>query len=90
MSLVLETLDQLLCSDMPLSVIRGLYPDDGTFAVAIHSLLRNGDIRLFSDGSEVPEWRWRELFKAGGFLQEMPWLRLEITDKGARFVTGTT
>jgi len=38
MSLQLETLDQLLCGDMPLQIIRGLYPDDSTFAVGIHAL----------------------------------------------------
>ncbi len=72
---------------MPLEVIRGLYPDDQTFSVAVHALLRNGDVRLLSDGVEVPRWRWRELFEAGGVTQELPRLRLEITDQGAHLVS---
>jgi hypothetical protein len=87
MSLELETLDQLLGGDMPLAVIRGLYPDDETFAVGIHALLRNGDVRLFCEETEVPQWRWRELFQAGGVDEEMPRLRLEITDQGADLVS---
>ena len=84
MSFELETLDQLLGGDMPLAVIRGLYPDDKSFAGGIHALLRCGDVRLFSDdGSEVPRWRWRELFDAGGFQHEMHRLRLDITNQGA-------
>lgn len=84
MSREIETLDQLLCGDLPLQVIRGLYPDDKTFAVAIHALLRNGDVRLLSDGAEVPQWRWRDLFEAGAVTEEMPRLRLDITDQGVR------
>ena len=87
MSLELETLDQLLGGDMPLAVIRGLYPDDKTFTVGIHALLRNGDVRLFCEGKEVPQWRWRELFQACGVTEEMPRLRLEITDQGADLVS---
>ena len=83
MSREIETLDQLLCGSLPLRVIRGLYPDHKTFAVAIHALLRNGDVRLISDGTEVPHWRWRELFEAGAVKKEMPRLRLEVTDRGA-------
>ena len=83
MSRELETLDQLLGGGMPLQVVRKLYPDDKSFAVAIHALLRNGDVRLLSDGTEVPQWRWRELFEAGAVTEEMPRLRLDITDQGA-------
>jgi hypothetical protein len=84
MSLELETLDQLLGGDLPLSVIRGLYPDDKSFVVAIHALLCCGDVRLFSvDGADVPAWRWRELFDAGGFKREMHRLRLDVTHQGA-------
>lgn len=87
MSLERETLDQILDSDLPLQVIRNLYPDDKTFGVAIHALLRNAHVRLTSDGVEIPRWRWRELFEAGGATEEMPRLRLEITEQGARLVS---
>ena len=87
MSLERETLEQVFNSDMPLSVIRDFYPDDKTFAIAMHALLRNGDVRLVSDGVEVPRWRWRELFEAGGIKKELSRFRLEITEQGARLVS---
>jgi hypothetical protein len=83
----LETLDQLLDGHMPLQVIRALYPDDKAFADGIQGLLRNGDVQLLSEGTEVPPWRWRELFEAGGVVHEMPRLRLAVTDQGARRVS---
>jgi hypothetical protein len=88
MAYVLETLDQLLCGDLPLGVVRGLYPDHRTFAVSVHALLRDGNVRLHRDGVEVAQWRWRELFEAGVVVEEMPYLRLELTEKGARFIAG--
>jgi hypothetical protein len=73
---------------MALAVIRTLYPDDETFARSIHPLLRGGDVRLLSiDGPEVPQWRWRELFVAGGLDREMPQLKLSLTKQGARFIS---
>jgi hypothetical protein len=87
MSLERETLDQVVDSDMPLTVIRNLYPHDKAFAVAIYALLRNGDVRLLLDGVEVPQWRWRELFEESGVTEEMTRLRLAITDKGVSRVS---
>jgi hypothetical protein len=84
MSSELETLDQIVESPLPLAVVRRFYSDDGTFAVGIHALLRNGDVRLTSGGVEVPSWRWRELFEAGAVYEETSRFRLEITDKGIR------
>lgn len=84
MSPELETLDQLLGGDLPLQVIRGLYPDAKAFSGGVLALLRNGDVQLLLDGTEVPRWRWRALFEAGEVNQEMPRLRLTITDQGAR------
>jgi hypothetical protein len=88
MSPELETLDQLLGGDLQLSVIRGLYPDDQTFAHSIHSLLRNGDVRLLSDdGADVPPWRWRDLFILGGVTGELLRLTLVLTEQGIRRVS---
>jgi hypothetical protein len=84
MSLELETLDQISEGGLPLQVVRDFYPDDKTFTAAIHALLRNGDVRLLSEGAEVPRWRWRELFDEGCVTNEMPLLRLELTDQGVR------
>jgi hypothetical protein len=84
----LETLDQLLGGDMPLHVIRRLYPDERAFATSLHALLRNRDVRLFSlDGEEVPQWRWRDLFEAGGVERELRLLTLAVTEQGARRVS---
>jgi hypothetical protein len=57
----LETLDQLLGGDLPLAVIRTVYPDDGGFVRGMAGLLAGGDIPLLADGVEVPSWRWREV-----------------------------
>ena len=86
MSPEIETLDQLICGCMTLQIIRRVYPDDNAFAVGIHGLLRNGDVRLLSEGAEVPQWRWRELFEDGGW-RELSRLELTLTEQGARRVT---
>lgn len=83
MSPELETLDQLLGGDLPLQLIRGLYPDDTAFSDGVLALLRTGDVQLLLDGAEVPRWRWRALFDAGDVDQELPRLSLTITDQGA-------
>lgn len=81
----LETLDQLLCGDLPLKVIQELYPDADHFRRAVLGLLSCGDVRLLSmDQSEVPTWRWRELFVEGAVVDELPSLKLSITPQGAR------
>lgn len=82
-----ETLDQLLGGDMPLKIIRRLYPDDTAFADGIQGLLRNGDVRLLSEGAEVPQYRWRDLFEVGGDARELARLELSLTEQGARLVT---
>ena len=87
MSAELETLDQLLGGDMPLQIIRGVYPDDKTFAIGIHALLRNGDVRLFFQGTEVPQWRWRALFEAGEVTFEIAKFKLALTSQGARRIS---
>jgi len=81
----LETLDQLVCGGMPLTIIRRLYPDDGTFMRGVLGLLRNGDVRLLSsEQTEVQQWRWRELFIEGTVIAALGTLWLDITDQGAK------
>ncbi len=81
----LETLDQLLGGELPLSIIRALYADHESFARGVHALLLNRDVELLSeDGVVVPQWRWRELFVDGIIEKEMPVLKLRITDRGCR------
>jgi hypothetical protein len=88
MSPELETLDQLLGGDVPLSVVRTLYPDDPTFTRSIHAMLRAGDVRLLSaDGVDVPPWTWRELFSDGKVWQEILRFTLSATEQGARRMT---
>jgi len=64
MSPELETLDQLLGGNMPLSVIRRLYIDQSAFEVAIVSLLNGGDVRLFSASQEIPRRHWKDALRS--------------------------
>lgn len=58
MSPELETLDQLIGGDMPLSIIRGLHPDDDSLKVAVHRMLQGGDVVLLDEeGAAIPYWR---------------------------------
>jgi hypothetical protein len=77
MSPELETLDQLLGGDMPLAVIRTVYPDLNRFTGGMMGLLKDGQVRLFEGGVEVSSWRWREALS--GSLADF---RVQITDKG--------
>ena len=88
MSPELETLDQLLGGQLALSIIRNVYPDDEAFRQGVHGLLNTGDVRLLtSDGSEVPAWRWRELFVEGAVMEQLDLLSLDITGDGAKKIT---
>lgn len=65
MSPELETLDQLLGGDLPLAVVRQVYPDAGRFARGLGGLLAAGEVRLVTaDGAAVPAWQWRVLLAA--------------------------
>jgi len=87
MSAELETLDQLAGGDLRLSVILGLYPDDSAFTRGVLGLLSCGDVRLLTaDATEVPAWRWRELFAEGSVLKELDRYLLTITDQGVKKV----
>lgn len=78
----LETLDQLAGGDMPLPVIRGLYPDDAHFVGGLSSLLHAGEVRLVAtDGTELPRWRWREVLADPAVWDG---LRVDITRAGER------
>ena len=84
----LETLDQLLGGDLPLSAIRSLYPDDAAFMRGMLGLLNNGDVRLFGSGKpDVPSWHWRELFVQGTILKKLGDYRVDLTDQGAKRIS---
>ena len=79
MSPELETLDQLLCSDLPVFVIRKLYDDDTQFRSAILAMLSAGEIRLLTnDRVELPKWEWSTALDS-----RTDSLRLQITETGA-------
>ena len=81
----LETLDQLLSSDMPLSVIAGIYPSPDACRNGLLGLLRDGDVTLLTaDHSEIPQWQWRELFSQQNWLEALRDYRLRITAQGAK------
>jgi hypothetical protein len=80
MSPELETLDQLLGGDLPVSVIRDLFGDERQFARSVTAMLNAGELRLLTgDGEEVPRWQWREILNANALGA-----RLRITQAGAR------
>ncbi len=80
----LETLDQLLGGDLSLAIVRQLFTSDENFLAGVHGLLAGGDVRLVTDdGSDVPNWRWRELFNDGAALTELSKLTLALTEQGA-------
>ena len=80
MSPELETLDQLQGGDMPLAVIRHVYPDAARFARGLGGLLATGEVRLVAaDGTAVPAWRWREVLAA----DPLPDVAVSLTPAGA-------
>jgi hypothetical protein len=85
MSPELETLDQLLGGDLPLEVIRNLYPDEEAFRQGVLGLLSCGDVcLLMRDQTQVPRGRWRELFMAGKVMLELGNMKLSLTAQGSR------
>ncbi len=84
MSLELETLDQLLGGEMPLTVIRSIYPSGERFRQALLGLLAGGDVELVDgDGGLVPHWNWRPSLEV---VDACP-LQLRLTDRGARRIS---
>jgi hypothetical protein len=79
MSPELETLDQLLGGDLPIGIIRSLYPSGESFVVAIIQMLRAGEVRLITAGGEVPQRQWNSTLLNDG---AHAWL--SITPKGTQ------
>ncbi|HEX7287161.1 MAG TPA: hypothetical protein VF532_13325 [Candidatus Angelobacter sp.] len=85
MSFELETLDQLLGGELSLAVIRQVYPDEEAFRRGVHGLLTAVDVSLLtSDGTQMPAWRWRELFIEGAVMQRPDNFNLAISEAGAK------
>jgi hypothetical protein len=81
----METVDQLLGGAMSLTIVRRVYSDDAAFLRGVLALLSCGDVLLLdSEGIQVPEWRWRELFVEQKALQNLKSLNLNLTAQGAR------
>ena len=88
MSPELETLDQLLGSDLPLGIVLRLYSDAAAFKRGVLGLITSGDVRLFTnDDAEVPSWRCRVIFAEGTVMEEMERMKLRITPQGVRRIT---
>jgi hypothetical protein len=65
MSPELETLDQLLGGDAPLSLIRDLYENPEHFTRAMIAMLEAAEVRVVgSDGIEIPRWRWHDVLSS--------------------------
>ncbi|AMV37881.1 hypothetical protein [Planctomyces sp. SH-PL62] len=88
MSPELETLDQLLCGDMPLAVIRELFDDGERFARAVAAMLHAGELRLHLNGDEAPYWRWPEVLAAARDRIYPADARLDIAEAGVRRIVG--
>jgi len=82
----LETLDQLLGGDMPLTVIAKLYSSPEAFRTGVRELLSCGDVLLLdSEGNGVPTWRWREVFDLSS-AEHLGKFQLRVTPQGAKRV----
>jgi hypothetical protein len=88
MSPELKTLDELLCEDLDLAVIRGLFDEEGRFVRALTMMLHAGEIRLVVDGGEAPHWRWAELLAAADESAGGARVQVAITDAGAERIGG--
>lgn len=83
----LETLDQLLGGDLPLTIVVQLFPTKEHFTRGVLGLLSCGDVLLLdASGTEIPQWRWRELFEKDKVFEELQAWRLSLTSQGARKV----
>lgn len=82
MSPELEALDQLSGGDLPLPVVRGLFPDAARFARGLSALLAAGEVRLVAaDGTEVRDWQWGHVLAE---IDAAPGCRVSLTQIGAR------
>lgn len=80
MSPELETLDQLSGGDMPLPLVRQLYPDSARFVRGLSALLQSGDVRLVEEGG-ADQWRWQEMLADPNTWNS---LQVSLTTVGAR------
>ena len=84
----LEVLDQLLCGDLPLNVIVGLFPNRDHCRRALGAMLKSGEINILDpSGQLVPAWRYRELERTEELWSEGSQYRLSITEAGAKRIT---
>jgi hypothetical protein len=80
----LETLDQLLGGDMPVSVIAKVYPSLEACRAGLLGLLHEGDVTLLNpEHQEIPHWQSRELFSAPDWLNRLGSYCLHVTTQGA-------
>ena len=84
MSPELATLDELLCEDLPLAVVRGLFDDGDRFVRAVSAMLETGEVCLYVDDDEVPRWERREALAAARDGKETAGARLAIAEAGVR------
>lgn len=83
----LETLDQLLGGDMPVSVIARVFPSSESCREGLLGLLHEGDVILLNaHDEETRQWQWRELFSTSDWLQRLSTYRLRVTAQGAKKV----
>ncbi|OAI53634.1 hypothetical protein AYO47_04370 [Planctomyces sp. SCGC AG-212-M04] len=86
MSPELETLDQLLGGDLPLSTIRLIFGDDRRFVRSISAMLNDGQVTLRTTvGKSIERWQWCRLLQnltAAAAAAASHWLSL--TEVGAR------
>jgi hypothetical protein len=86
MSPELETLDQLCGCDMPIAIIRRVFNDDEHFIRAITAMLTTGDIQLFDNGKEIPNWDQTNRLRVVIANDSKCELMLSVTKQGARRV----
>ena len=80
----LEVFEQLVDSDLPVSVIAGLFSDRTRCRRATGAMLREGEIQVLDPaGRPLPGWRYRELEGDPAFWGKASPYRLAITDVGA-------
>ena len=87
----LEVLEQVIDSDLPLSVIARLFPGLDHCVRAIGAMLDAGDVRVVDPyGQAVPSWRWHELQETKALWSDGTQYRLAITDAGAKRIGSHT
>jgi dihydroxyacid dehydratase/phosphogluconate dehydratase len=83
----LETLDQLLGGDLPVTVIAKLYSTPECFRKGILGLLSSGDVVLLdANDNAVPEWRCKEIFTYRFDTEQLDNFRVRVTPQGAKRV----